>query len=296
MTIKQAGKEKDFVWFFAKVEDRDDPLKLGRVRIRCFNLHTEDPAKLSKEYLPWATPIQPVTSAASAEIGISPTGMAVGSIVWGFFADGDESQIPLIVGTLAGIPKIGDNDAHDVSQRARGIDNLKNEYVEDVEPKMAFKAKYPYNKAITTESEGGKGHLLEIDDSPGAERLLAWHKKGTYAEIDKDGRLVIKSVDDSYFITVGDGIIHCGGNLTIVVVGSAGIAVGNDATIEVAGNLTANIGGDLTVNSVAGNTSVVTMGSTSVESDGNILIKSESSINIEASDKIQLKATRIDLN
>lgn len=294
MTTKKAGNE--FNWFFARVEDRDDPLQLGRVRIRCFNLHTEDKGKLPTDMLPWATPLQSVSSAAFGEIGVSPTGIVVGSTVMGFFADGTEGQIPLIIGTLAGIPIVDDKDAHDVAQRARGIDNLKNEYVEDVEPKMAFKAKYPYNKVLTTESDGGKGHILEVDDTSGAERLLAWHKKGTYAEINQDGRLVIKAVDDSYIITVGDGIIHCGGNLTIVVVGSAGIAVGGNAAIEVVGNLTANIGGDLTVNSVAGNTSIVTVGSTSVQSEGDILIKSESSINIEASDKIKLSASRIDLN
>jgi hypothetical protein len=295
MTVKQAGK-KNFNWFFARVEDRDDPLQLGRFRIRCFNLHTEDKAKLPTDMLPWATPVQPVSSAAFGEIGVSPTGIVVGSTVMGFFADDEEGQIPIILGTFAGIPRVDDKDAHDVAQRARGIDNLKNEYVEDVEPNMAFKAKYPYNKVLTTESEGGKGHILEVDDSPGAERLLAWHKKGTYVEINQDGRLVIKAVDDSYIITVGDGILHCGGNLTIVVVGSAGIAVGGNAAIEVVGTLTANIGGDLTINAVAGNTYVYTMGSTTVESDGDITIKSESSINIEAADKIKLSASRIDLN
>ena len=66
MSLKKAGSEETFHWFFAKVEDRDDPLKLGRVKIRCFNLHTEDESKLPKDYLPWATPIQPITSAASS--------------------------------------------------------------------------------------------------------------------------------------------------------------------------------------------------------------------------------------
>ena len=31
-----------FIWFAGVVEDRQDPLKLGRVRVRCLGYHTED--------------------------------------------------------------------------------------------------------------------------------------------------------------------------------------------------------------------------------------------------------------
>ena len=31
-----------FVWFTGVVEDRNDPAKLGRVRVRCIGFHTED--------------------------------------------------------------------------------------------------------------------------------------------------------------------------------------------------------------------------------------------------------------
>ena len=32
----------DFVWFFGVVEDRNDPVQLGRVRVRCYGWHTDD--------------------------------------------------------------------------------------------------------------------------------------------------------------------------------------------------------------------------------------------------------------
>ena len=41
-----AGYFKNFQYFFAVVEDREDPLKLGRVRIRAFGIHTEDRSKI----------------------------------------------------------------------------------------------------------------------------------------------------------------------------------------------------------------------------------------------------------
>ena len=31
-----------FIWFAGVVEDRNDPLKLGRCRVRCLGYHTED--------------------------------------------------------------------------------------------------------------------------------------------------------------------------------------------------------------------------------------------------------------
>jgi hypothetical protein len=294
MTVKQAGK-KNFNWFFARVEDRDDPLQLGRFRIRCFNLHTEDKAKLPTDMLPWATPIQPVSSAAFGEIGASPTGIVVGSTVMGFFADDEEGQIPIILGTFAGIPRVDDKDAHDVAQRARGIDNLKNEYVEDVEPSMAFKAKYPYNKTYTSESNGGKGMILEVDDTPSHERLLAWHLKGSYVEINQDGRLVVKAVDNSHYLTVKDNVIYVGGNCTIVVVGDAGIAVGGNCSIQVDGSVTANVGVDLTAN-VAGNMTANVVGTLILHSDSDMKINSDSNIEIEASGNIKIKGSRIDLN
>ena len=50
------------------VEDRNDPLQLGRVRVRFVGIHTEDKQKIATEDLPWAYPIQPITSAAMSGI------------------------------------------------------------------------------------------------------------------------------------------------------------------------------------------------------------------------------------
>ena len=35
------GKE-GFVWWYGVVEDRKDPLYLGRVKVRCMGFHTDD--------------------------------------------------------------------------------------------------------------------------------------------------------------------------------------------------------------------------------------------------------------
>ena len=35
-----------FVWFTGVVEDRNDPFKIGRVRVRCLGYHTPDKEKI----------------------------------------------------------------------------------------------------------------------------------------------------------------------------------------------------------------------------------------------------------
>lgn len=93
-----------FYWWFGVVEDREDPEKLGRVRVRIIGYHIDNKAILPTERLPWAIPIQPITSAATSGVGGAPLGPVPGSWVVGFFMDGHECQQPMIFGTIAGKP------------------------------------------------------------------------------------------------------------------------------------------------------------------------------------------------
>lgn len=97
------GRE-GFVWWHGVVEDTGDPLCLGRCRVRVFGFHTADKTELPTDALPWAYPMQPITSAAISGIGQSPTGLLNGSHVFGFFRDGEEAQDPVMIGTFGGIP------------------------------------------------------------------------------------------------------------------------------------------------------------------------------------------------
>lgn len=97
------GRE-GFVWWHGVVEDTADPLLLGRCRVRVFGFHSADKTELPTEALPWAYPMQPLTSAALSGIGTSPTGLLVGSHVFGFFRDGEEAQDPVMIGSFGGVP------------------------------------------------------------------------------------------------------------------------------------------------------------------------------------------------
>ena len=93
---------QSMIWFIGVVEDIADPDKVGRVRVRCLGYHTENKDTLKTKDLPWATLMQPITSAAMQGIGQSPTGMVQGTHVVGFFRDGTDAQDPIIMGTLGG--------------------------------------------------------------------------------------------------------------------------------------------------------------------------------------------------
>ena len=97
------GKD-GFQWFVGVVEDRNDPKTLGRVRVRCLGYHTEDLIKLPTSDLPWAHPMNPITSATVSGIGQTPLGVVEGTWVVGFFTDGPTAQQPVIMGTLPGVP------------------------------------------------------------------------------------------------------------------------------------------------------------------------------------------------
>ena len=93
-----------FTWFVGVVEDRNDPKYLGRCRVRCLGLHTDNLEKLPTADLPWAHPMNPITSATISGVGQTPLGPVEGTWVVGFFSDGGEAQTPIIMGTLPGVP------------------------------------------------------------------------------------------------------------------------------------------------------------------------------------------------
>ena len=93
-----------FNWWVGIVEDRADPAMLGRCRVRIIGYHTEDKNELPTVDLPWAVPVTPTTSPGISGIGETPS-FVQGTTVLGFFSDGEDEQLPIIIGTLPGKPR-----------------------------------------------------------------------------------------------------------------------------------------------------------------------------------------------
>jgi hypothetical protein len=282
-----------FIWAVGVVEDRIDPLLLGRCKVRYFGWHTEDKKEIPTEDLPWSHPLLPLDS------GRHVVGPKEGDWVMGFFRDGIVAQEPVMIGVWPGIteieanPEIGFNDPRPDSvlnpfivprdplsfpmqtdtgagsfldelpspisrypqnepgdPLLRYVDNKestanrfeRNEFIDQTiveakrfnvgigqagvptamhpdagvgsdtvsfsmpwtEAATPYAAKYPYNHAYFSES----GHLVEIDDSPGAQRLHWYHRSGTFREIHPMGEQVEKIVMNEYHICLKNRYTH----------------------------------------------------------------------------------------
>jgi len=87
-------------FFLAVVEDRHDPKKLGRVRVRVFGAHSEDrKAEVPIDSLPWSFVMQPANTSTS---GAPLSQLVEGTWVVIMYMD-QNMQDPLVVGSVPGI-------------------------------------------------------------------------------------------------------------------------------------------------------------------------------------------------
>jgi Gp5 N-terminal OB domain/GpV Apex motif len=278
-TLGQSG----FYFFFGVVENRNDPMRIGRVQVRCYGIHDDDLGNLPTDHLPWATVIMPTTSSES-----SMPSLYDGCNVFGFFADGQEMQIPMITGVIPGIvgkarheargfydqrAKIGSDQPGLPTPTASGITEPSERptsalnqsslsayaiqgkrlagdsksiqgasnalFTEPVDP---YNGKYPFVQANESES----GHVIELDDTPGDERVHVFHRAGSYVEMHADGTVVHKAMKDGYNIIAKNGYVHIGGDVKVFVNGGATISVPNgDVNINVKNNI--NVTGNIKV-------------------------------------------------
>ena len=89
-----------FVWWIGVVENRSDPLGLGRCQCRIFGFHGDfsDESKIDipSEDLPWALAMLPLNNSKSFSVPM------LGDWIVGFFLDGESAQFPVMMGVLPG--------------------------------------------------------------------------------------------------------------------------------------------------------------------------------------------------
>ena len=319
------GKD-GFQWFVGVVEDRMDPKHLGRVKVRCLGYHTEDLIKLPTSDLPWAHPMNPITSATVSGIGQTPLGVVEGTWVIGFFSDGSNAQQPIIMGTLPGVPStlpvkdstkgfqdtsnaaypkytetdvnrlaVGDEEnPHNTLTLRKADRNLAVGVAQidgifdgvapidpdlDVtswdEPEIPYAAVYPSNHVY--ESEGG--HIREMDDTPGFERIHERHASGTGYEIHANGTRVSRIKGDNYELTTGNGFLHLQGISRQTVDKGLRIRVNSEGSSGNNYNLEVGQGSNVNVEVNGGNINLTTLGSG--QDAGDININASRNLNVQ---------------
>ena len=372
------------IYCYGIVEDRNDPLKIGRVRVRVHGYHSDDKGKIATPDLPWSHVVMPVTTAGLGGFG-NQHSLVEGTTVFGFFRD-DDMQEFVVLGVQQGISQKGyfetitdeliersvDKGFNDPRRKTQadysgtsdglnppsapsrpneltasldtapqvikdtgitygGAGSKKEEYTEDdkelpyypkatdssdlyipadgdatytsrdlskfftkddegnkykttisyLEPatpgfqsgqvpgpgnqpatrkdkevdgaKSNATPMYPYNKALYTES----GHIVELDDTRGNERISVEHRSGTFYEIDAEGNQIHRVVNDNYTVICKDNEVYVGGKVNVRVLGDAKIhATGkvdikgyNDGKIDVSGKLELLAGDDIEIKS-----------------------------------------------
>ena len=128
---------------------------------------------------------------------------------------------------------------------------------------------YPFNHVHESES----GHISEIDDTPGGERLLRQHKSGTYEEIIADGSRTFKVKGSNYELIGNGSNILVNGNVNMTVKGNKRELITGDYILEVNGDFTRKIGNNeqVKIGSLgAGNLEEVIKGSHAFNIEGSV--------------------------
>lgn len=352
-----------FIWWVGVVENRQDPLGLGRCQVRVFGFHDKDLAAIPSEDLPWAQPVHSLNNQTFS----TPK---EGDYVFGFFLDGSFAQQPIMMGIVPGSPVVQypptegftdqrtddllaesprkpasvelnvDGSGATIEEKeaaARNPENLdeptnsrlaRNEGVDDTvialrrknvikgvptadggswdEPFPAYNAKYPFNKVFETES----GNVLELDDTPKAERIHLAHRTGTFQEVYPSGTKVEKVVKNNYQLILSDDHLYVvgkvnitiGSDANIIVVGDVNLQCENDLNATISGNMNLVVSEDLAIKAknvdiTAENGFAVTSGDNfNLSSGAKVLIGSVDNTSINSGSTYDVDSTLVNIN
>lgn len=284
--IDGSGVSNPF-FFIGIVENNNDPTHEGRVKVRAFGIHGTH-AEIETEDLPWA-----LCASGNYELNSVPV-PPLNSYVYGMFLDGRMAQHPIILGRIPGLynkeadpqadghgvvaEKNGEllgagydprsfNAGGGVDRLARGellnetyllqqaANRVHDQKIADSdedwsEPPPAYATKYPFNKVIKTAR-----HSIELDDTPGAERIMIHHDSGAYVQIDSKGTVTERAESDRYEINIGTkhessghSVVTINGNAHVYVKGNKTEEIEGDYKMLVHGNAEYGVGGQFNIN------------------------------------------------
>lgn len=132
-----------FRWWIGEIAPKDssDGKWGNREKVRILGYHPFNEKDLANKDLPWAICMLPTTSGTGAANISSSTKLRPGDRVIGFFMDGDNGQIPMIIGSLGRTSEVSTND-----------------YVAPFVPYTGFNDKIPRGTSVTPDETSEQGN------------------------------------------------------------------------------------------------------------------------------------------
>ena len=267
-----------FSWFIGVVEDRKDPKKAGRVRVRCMGYHSAKKVDIPTEDLPWASIMMPVTAGGNSGIGTSSHFLIEGTWVVGFYRD-PAKQEPVIMGALPGINSTETTNFTLASSSAVGGQSKGGGFKDPNEkyPTTKYVGK-PDTNLLAQElvSEHASNSVKESTDSWSTASGSAEQPKSTQSSAKYPTNHVYETESGHYVEfddTAGNERIHLYHKMgTFIEIDSAGNViiktVGNVTNI-VAGNMDTYVKGNYSI-SAGGNIDIYAKGNLTEKVDGNV--------------------------
>ena len=148
-------------------------------------------------------------------------------------------------------------------------------------------------------NETASGHVIELNDTPGGERIMMRHKTGAGVEMRPDGTVLVVSANNKVeichgsneVIVEGDAKLSYKGNLTLNVTGDFNVncrdynvhargskteQIDNNSKTSVFGNSGNSVSGSF-IQSIAGNTTNLTLGTQTLVTKGDLVVATEGS-------------------
>jgi hypothetical protein len=165
-----------------KFEDKNSIPGWGRrYKVRIMGLHDKEEETIPSEQLPWANVMYPITAGGGQTKASQTPNLRQGNFVFGFFLDGQEQEVPVIMGILG-------NNAQTELKKTIGNDDSNfaptSGYSEGRVPKEGTRKEVvPDEGLVTSGAEGG----AEIEDPDSVHRL-------TVGDVKLETRTRIKAV------------------------------------------------------------------------------------------------------
>ena len=166
------------MFYRAVVKNNLDPKKLGRCQVLVFGIHSED---IDSNSLPWAEVSGGTDFGLYGGVGITSI-LRKGTLVWVFFHNNDYNY-PVVFAVIK-----GGGDINDVASK-----------------------KYSDIATLKTAS----GHIIELGDVSGAEKIEIKHMSGTKIVLEPDGSILMGITNNAVLKATSNNTEQIGGNKRI---------------------------------------------------------------------------------